>query len=180
MEAIEYYTYEDYKMWEGDWELIDGFPLAMAPSPSKNHQLVASAIIANIYYQLEKSNCNRCEVIGEIDYKVCEDTILKPDVVLSCNDEGEDYLTKAPEVVFEVISKSTAKRDEKFKFKIYEREKVKYYVLLYPNDLKAKIYKLANNTYIKEGDFSNEKYFFKDISCPFTLDFKEIFKRVKR
>ena len=30
---VETYTYEDYKRWEGDWELIDGVPLAMAPSP---------------------------------------------------------------------------------------------------------------------------------------------------
>jgi len=27
------YTYEDYKLWEGDWELLEGVPSAMAPSP---------------------------------------------------------------------------------------------------------------------------------------------------
>ena len=26
-----YYTYEDYRQWKGDWELIDGVPFAMAP-----------------------------------------------------------------------------------------------------------------------------------------------------
>ena len=35
---IEYYTYEDYKNWEGDWELIEGVPVAMAPSPLGIHQ----------------------------------------------------------------------------------------------------------------------------------------------
>ena len=30
--AIEYYTYDDYLLWEGDWELICGYPLMMSPS----------------------------------------------------------------------------------------------------------------------------------------------------
>ena len=36
--AFEYYTYDDYIKWEGDWELIDGIAYAMAPSPLKTHQ----------------------------------------------------------------------------------------------------------------------------------------------
>ncbi|WP_457626586.1 hypothetical protein [Persephonella sp.] len=27
------YTVEDYKQWEGDWELIEGIAYAMVPSP---------------------------------------------------------------------------------------------------------------------------------------------------
>ena len=54
---------------------------------------------------------------------------------------GNSYgVTKVPEIIIEVIFKSTAKRDEVHKFKIYEEEKVKYYVIVYPNDLKAKVY----------------------------------------
>ncbi len=30
-QLIEYYTYDDYKEWDGDWELIDGVAYAMAP-----------------------------------------------------------------------------------------------------------------------------------------------------
>ncbi len=32
------YTYTDYEQWEGDWELIYGFPYAMSPSPKRTHQ----------------------------------------------------------------------------------------------------------------------------------------------
>jgi len=28
--AIEYYTYDDYCLWEGKWELIKGMPMAMS------------------------------------------------------------------------------------------------------------------------------------------------------
>ena len=131
---IEYYTYDDYKEWEGEWELIEGVAYAMAPAPMKKHQAIASAIIAMLYPQLE--NCSQCEVLGEIDYKVDDYTTLKPDIVLTCGETNERYLTKAPEIVVEIISKSTARRDEVHKFAIYEKEKVNYYIIVYPDDLR--------------------------------------------
>ena len=75
--VIEYYTYDDYKEWEGNWELIDGVPLAMSPAPMRIHQSLATEIIYNLREQLE--DCIECEVLGEIDYKVSDDTILKPE-----------------------------------------------------------------------------------------------------
>ncbi len=35
---LDTYTYKDYKLWEGDWELINGHPQAMTPSPKYEHQ----------------------------------------------------------------------------------------------------------------------------------------------
>ena len=91
----------------------------------------------------------------------------------------EHYLTKAPEIIVEIISKSTAKRDEKYKFEIYEKEKVKYYIILYPNDLRAKIYKLKGSKYDKEGDFLLESYNFEDTTCGVSLDFERVFRRFR-
>jgi len=175
--AIEYYTYEDYKQWEGDWELIDGIPMAMAPAPMRKHQSIASKLISHLDRQLE--DCSRCEVLGEVDYKIDEYTILRPDIVLTCDETNDTYLTKAPEIVIEIISKSTAKRDEKYKFDIYEAEKVKYYILVYPDDLKAKVYHLDGKKYDKQGDFTLENYEFKDTLCDLSLDFKKVFKRFR-
>ena len=176
--AIEYYTYEDYKYWEGNWELIGGIPMAMSPAPMRKHQSIASEIIRYIGNQLE--NCQRCEVLGEVDYKVDEDTILRPDIVLTCDETNDTYLTKAPEIVIEIISKSTAKRDEKYKFDIYEAEKVKYYILVYPDDLKAKVYKLDDKEYDKQGDFTLESYEFEESLCGVSLDFERVFRRFRK
>lgn len=172
-----HYTYDDYKNWEGDWELINGIPIAMSPTPTRKHQAVASEIIYSLRNQLE--NCPECEVLGEVDYKISEDTILRPDVVLTCNETNEKYLIKAPEIIFEIISKSTAKKDEIYKFEIYQSQKVKYYVLIYPDDLRAKVYKLDGKFYDKQGDFSNEKYSFKKTTCKVSLDFERVFRRFK-
>ena len=176
--ALEYYTYKDYMNWEGRWELINGLPMAMSPAPMRKHQSIASEI--NYYLREQFDECELCEVLGEIDYKVNEDTVLRPDIVLTCGETHDVYLTKAPEIVFEIISPSTAKRDEKYKFEIYEAEKINYYVLIYPDDLKAKIFKLDGKAYDKQGDFLLESYEFENTTCKVALDFSKVFKRFRK
>lgn len=172
-----HYTYDDYKLWEGDWELYDGIAVAMSPAPMRKHQSLASEIITEFNNQLD--DCEMCEVLGEVDYKISDDTLVRPDVVLTCGETNENYLTKAPEIIVEIISKSTAKRDETYKFKIYEVQKVKYYIIVYPDDLIAKVYKLDEKKYDKQGDFSTEVYEFGETSCGVHIDFKRVFKRFR-
>ncbi len=149
-EDLPYYTVEDYKSWEGDWELIEGIPYAMAPSPLGIHQ----KIISNLIYEFRKEleNCSdRCFVYSELDWIISEDTVLRPDLSLLCK-EIKEYIKETPSVVIEVVSKSTAKKDETLKFKIYEREKVPYYILVYPNIQKVRVFKLEGNKYEKFFD----------------------------
>ena len=176
--AIEYYTYDDLKKWKGDWELIDGIPLAMAPASMITHQALANMIAHQLTSASEE--CEECVVASEVDWKISDDTVLRPDVVLVCNEENDAYLTKAPEIVVEVISKSTAKRDEKYKFEIYEKEKVKYYVLIYPDDLKAKVYKLDDKKFDKQGDFTRETYHFEGTACDVSVDFERVFRKFRK
>jgi len=171
------YSYDDYKLWDGDWELIDGIAIAMSPAPMRKHQSLAGNIIKELGNQIE--DCEICEVLGEIDYKINENTVLRPDIALTCGETHESYLTKAPEIIFEIISPSTAKKDENYKFDIYEKEKVKYYIIVYPNDLIAKVFKLDGKLYDKQGDFSKESYTFKDTTCNVTLNFEKVFKRFR-
>ena len=172
------YTYEDYKSWEGSWELIDGIPISMAPAPVKMHQRIASELFFQLKQELN-DDCEECEVLYETDWKISDATTLRPDIVLVCNDEGEAYLSKAPKIVIEILSPSTAKKDETIKFDIYEEEKVQYYILVYPKDLKAKVYTLDKNKYTKVADFTNEKLVFEELVCELELDFEKVFRRFR-
>jgi len=172
-----YYNYDDYRLWDGDWELLDGVAVAMSPAPMINHQMISAEILYNFRSNIEE--CPECAVASEIDYKVSDDTVLRPDVVLFCQEQEKAYLTKAPQIIVEIISKSTAKRDEGYKFEVYKREKVKYYIIVYPNDLVAKVYKLDDKEYDKQGDFTDESYLFEGLQCPFEIDFKKVFKRFR-
>ena len=168
--AFEYYTYDDYKKWRGDWELIDGIAYAMAPSPIFSHQYIAFEVA----FEMRKNNkCENCKIVLEEDYIIDEYNVLRPDISFVCNHKGE-YIKKAPKIVVEVVSKSTQKRDEKIKFEIYEKEKVEYYILVYPDLKKARAFKLVNGKYEKIGDFVDEVL---EIECT-KIDFKNVFKGI--
>jgi len=176
--ALLNYTYDDYIQWEGEWELIDGAPVSMAPAPVKIHQRLAGEIFMALKETMQ-NNCIDCEVLYEVDWKVTEETVLRPDIILACDDEHEAYLTKAPKIIVEILSPSTAKKDETVKFDIYEAEGVGYYILVYPDDLKAKVYSLKEGTYIKVGDFTHELLTFDDLDCSLSLDFEKVFGKFR-
>jgi Uma2 family endonuclease len=100
-------------------------------------------------------------------------------VVLSCHDSDNDFLSKRSEIIFEILSKSSIKMDQETKFCIYQEEKVPYYIIVNPDDLKAGIYKLENNEYSKQGDFNRECFEFGDLSCEVSVDFNDVFKRFR-
>ena len=176
-EYLPNYTYSDYTHWEGDWELIEGVAYAMAPSPILTHQIISMLVGSSLIDSLR--NCKNCIVVSEMDYKLSDDTVLRPDIALVCGQKKGAYIKKSPELIIEIVSKSSASRDEKIKFSLYQAEKVHYYILLYPEDLKAKIYKLQNNRYEKIIDLLEGTFEFKMLECDVKIDFDFVFERFR-
>jgi len=174
------YTYDDYVKWEGEWELIEGVPVSMAPAPVRIHQNIATEIIFQLKHTFDEESCPECVLSYENDWKVNEETVVRPDIVFVCDDEHEAYLTKAPKIIVEILSPATAKKDETVKFDIYESEGVQYYILVYPDDLKAKVYSLKEGRYIKVGDYTHEVLAFDDLSCKMSLDFGKVFHKFRK
>jgi Uma2 family endonuclease len=171
----EYYTKADFVKWEGDWELIDGMAYAMAPSPLVTHQNIMVKIAAQLDNAV--SECENCLVLAETDYEVSEDTILRPDILLICSEINE-HVDRTPELIFEILSPSTARRDETIKFEIYRREGVPYYILIDPERLRAKVYHLSDSgQYVKVGDFTKERYRFELEHCVIDFDFSKIWRK---
>ena len=83
---------------------------------------------------------------------------------------------KKPELIFEIASKSTIKKDETLKFELYQQEGVAFYVIVYPKKQVAKVYKLKDGHYIKAGDFSTEMYKFSLDDCSINFDFSKIWR----
>ncbi len=183
MSKIEYipqYTYSDYIQWDGEWELIEGIAISMAPAPMRIHQNIATELLFELKKSHDENECPNCIVSFENDWKISDNTLLRPDIVLVCNDDNEKYLTKAPKIIIEIISPSTAKKDETVKFDIYENEKVDYYILVYPSDLKAKAYKLKDDKYTKIADFTKEKLIFDELEYTFEIDFEKVFRKFRK
>ncbi len=176
-EYLPNYTYDDYIHWEGDWELIEGIAYAMAPSPILTHQTISMLIGSSLIDSVK--NCKNCIVVSEMDYKLSDDTVLRPDIALVRGQKEGAYIKKSPELIVEIVSESSASRDEKIKFSLYQAEKVPYYILLYPDDLKAKIYELQNNRYEKIIDLLEGSFDFKMLECNANIDFDFVFERFR-
>ena len=170
---LPHYTYDDYCLWEGQWELISGVPYAMTPAPLIVHQAISHRIDVQLGNGLKE--CEKCQALLPVDWKITDDTIVQPDNLVVCYEPKGAYLTKAPSLIFEIVSKSSRIRDAEIKFELYEQEGVSYYCLVFPEDNIVKVYELLSGRYVKVGDFSDEKVEFELIdTCKFNFDFAEI------
>lgn len=171
-EYQEHYTYSDYENWEGDWEIIDGCPYAISPKPMIKHQQVSG----NIYFELKlKSKCEHCLLAQEIDYKIANDTVVSPDVLLACGDDlGDKYLKKTPLIVFEILSPSTQRKDRNEKYHLYENEGIKYYVIVDSQTKIAEIYLLKNSKYELDKKTTHDTYNFDTDECKIEFEFHNI------
>ena len=174
IEDIPYYTYEDYKEWEGKWELIGGIAYAMSPAPMIKHQKISNNIAWLLKEALE--DCPECHALLPVDWKISKDTIVQPDNLIVCYEPEGAYITKAPVMVFEVLSPKTARKDTTVKFELYEREGVKYYIIVDPDDEIAKIYHLQEGRYIKVADATDEKVDFDLEKCRIEINFSKMWR----
>ena len=145
----EKYTYNDYKLWEGNWELINGYPIAMSPSAKYTHQSFSGKFYNKISRVLE-NNCGEkynCEVLFELDWVVDEHNTLRPDIIIVCAKIKEDFLTFPPTLAIEVTSFATQMRDRNTKYNIYEACGVKYYIMADPDKKTIEVFELIDNKY---------------------------------
>lgn len=172
------YTVDHYRTWKGDWELIDGVPSAMTPSPSPLHQLVAKGLVTQLDNSLLKNkDCGDCEVVYELDWFVDDYTVLRPDIAIVCGFDINQPLTKAPWLIIEIISPSSGLVDRHTKFEIYEEEQVPYYIIVDPLREHYQIFALQNSSYEEQSGVPTLNL---HAACDIAIDVPSIFKRVKK
>ncbi|MEO5649330.1 MAG: Uma2 family endonuclease [Ginsengibacter sp.] len=177
VKLLPYYTYEDYCLWEGRWELIEGIPFAMSPAPNMKHQWVVVNIMYELKKALKESKCKHCKVYDFIDLKIEEDTILQPDCSIVCGATKKNYLDFPPTLVVEILSDATALKDRISKFSIYEKFGIKYYLIVDPEKELVEIYFLTHSKYALQK-FSPEIPFIFSLSddCKIEVALKNIWE----
>ncbi len=169
---LPHYTWDDYQCWEGAWELIDGIAYAMSPAPSIQHQSISNNIAWLLKQQLD--GCENCMALLPVDWRIDDDTVVQPDNLIVCGNTSGKYLTKAPVLIVEILSKATAHKDKTTKSKLYEKEGVKFYLIVDPETTIIEIYDLFEGRFIKRLDASNEVLGFEFDECKITLDLAKI------
>ncbi|MEW6618013.1 MAG: Uma2 family endonuclease [bacterium] len=181
----ERFTYGDYLKWPNEerWELIDGVAYDMSPSPSRRHQEIVGELYRQIStYLLDKS----CQVyVAPFDVRLPEadeaeeeiETVVQPDIVIVCDTKKLDDrgCLGAPDIIIEILSPYTAKKDLITKYHLYERHKVKQYWIFDPVTEETMIFKLKENKYVKPEEYKKEEKILVDIFKGLEIDLSTIF-----
>ncbi len=177
IKILPHYTYEEYCLWEGRWELIDGIPYAMSPAPIPRHQLVCANLIYEFKNAIKKNKCKHCKVYDFIDIKVSEDTIVQPDVSIICKPVTKNFLDFPATLVVEILSASTAFKDRHVKFSLYEGMGIKYFLIIDIEKQTIEINTLENNQYHLTSYSGNQPYqFLLEADCNIDVDMKDIWE----
>lgn len=173
--TLPHYTYSDYLHWEGRWELIEGHPIAMSPAPTPKHQWISSALNASLFIALKEARIKYFRVYDFIDYKIAEDTIVQPDILIASREIKKPYLDYAPALVVEILSPSTAVRDRITKFELYETQGIRYYLMVDTEAEKIEIYELQNGEYQLRSNEAQPQFKFQlEEGCSITPDFSDV------
>lgn len=181
----ERWTYGDYLKWPNEerWELIDGVAYDMSPSPSRRHQEIVGELYRQIStYLLDKP----CQVyVAPFDVRLPEadeaeeeiETVVQPDIVVVCETKKLDDrgCLGAPDIIIEILSPYTAKKDLITKYHLYERHQVKQYWIFDPVTEEAMIFKLKENKYVKPEEYKKEEKIQVDIFKGLEIDLSTIF-----
>jgi len=155
-------TYDDFLLFPDDGkrhELIDGEHY-VTPSPNTKHQRVSGNLHLLIGSWLE------AHPIGQIFYApydvVFSDfDVVEPDLLYLSNERAAAVLTPlhargVPELVIEIASKGTRKRDETIKRRLYERTGVSEYWVVDPKVDVIRVYRRATEGFARVVEFSGE------------------------
>ncbi|MEI6876640.1 MAG: Uma2 family endonuclease [Spirochaetota bacterium] len=173
-----HYTYRHYRTWpdEERWELIDGQAWVMSPAPVSNHQRVVGSLsflfLSYVRGKPFEAFIAPFDVMiprgDEPDDEV--DSIVQPDL---CVYRDRSRVTRrggsgAPDLVVEVLSPRTSKKDQNDKFRLYERSGVLEYWVVDIGNRSVCVYRPLQNPgeppCFDEGELREPDYDFSPLA----------------
>ncbi len=176
------WTYGDYLKLDDDkrYEIIEGELLEM-PAPSTTHQRLVGRLFRLMSEFVEEKGLGEV-FVSPVDVILSETNVVQPDVVFVSKERSEIVKEKgvfgAPDLVVEVISPSTLKRDTEDKKRIYAEHGVKELWLVFPGERAVEVFTLRGSSY-EICSFSYEEGSVKSCNLKgFELNLGELFKEV--
>lgn len=158
-------------------ELIDG-EVIVAPAPVDNHQKQ----LARLYLKL----ANAVE-IGEwrfapSDVYLDDLNVVQPDLFWVSDQNPnchliENYWHCAPDLVIEILSPGTTRRDRDAKYSLYERTGVREYWIVDAQELYIEVYALQGGKFIRQGLYGLGDSFLSSVLNSITLNVDTLLKR---
>jgi Uma2 family endonuclease len=180
------YTYADYLTWRFEQmvEIIKGRLFILSPAPASRHQLISGKLIGQVFPYFSMHECNVYHapfdvrlVKGKIDDKDII-TVVQPDICVICDASkiDEKGCLGSPDLIIEILSPSTAKKDFNEKYNLYQENGVKEYWIVNP-DANCMHQYLLNDTglYEEKGFFGRTDKVSSSIFTGLVVDLAAVF-----
>ncbi len=149
------FTYKDYSSWPEDerWELIDGIAYDMCAAPTSKHQEISGELYFQLKLFLKKGNCKTFSAPFDIFLPIFPikdvneiNTVIQPDISVICDSSKiiDKGCLGAPDLIIEILSPSTSKKDLNEKFQLYEKHGVKEYWVVDPGNKYIQVFHLQS------------------------------------
>ena len=138
-------------------ELIDGEHY-VTPAPSLRHQAIVLNIGSILLAHVRAHGLGRV-FVAPLDVLFSKIDVVEPDVLFVSRARqtkvlGKKHLVGAPDLVVEIGSKWTRRRDETIKQKLYERFAVPEYWIVNPDVDAITVFRLAESRYERAAELS--------------------------
>ena len=172
-------TYQDYANLEGDerYELIDG-ELILVGSPNTDHQTASVRIGYRMYSFVEENGLGRF-FHAPYDVLFTDTDVVQPDL-LFVSKERESIITEAniqgaPDLIVEILSPSSSRRDWRDKRELYAEHGVSEYWIVDPANRIVWVMLLQDGTLVEEGAYGEGDTVTSTTLDGFSVGLDEIF-----
>jgi len=154
-------TYDDLLLLPDDrmrHEIIDGEHY-VTPSPNLRHQVIVGNLYLVMATYLETHPLGRI-FLSPLDVIFTEFDVVEPDLLYVSHDRDDaltgTHVRGVPELVIEIASKGTRRRDETIKRRLYERVGVSEYWLVDPKVDVVRVYRREHHGFGRAEELSSD------------------------
>lgn len=183
------YTYADYVKFEFDEmvELIRGKIFKMSPAPKSYHQEISMKLGSHIFIQLGDKSCKVYSAPFDVVLPVRNEsknratTVVQPDICVICDVSKIDEAgcVGAPDLIIEILSESTSKKDLNDKYQVYEESGVREYWIVMPKERLLEVFHLENGKYQRIKTYVDDDKISPVIFPELEIDLQNIFPEKK-
>jgi Uma2 family endonuclease len=169
------FTYEDLLQFPEDgkrYEILEG-ELVVTPAPNLGHQGASIALSTILYLHVEQHGLGTV-LAAPCDVLLSEISVVEPDLLFVSRERREimerAFVRGAPDLVVEILSPSTARRDREAKMKLYGQYGVPNYWLIDPEAREALAFALQDGEYHQTARAHDDETFsappFPELAIP--------------
>lgn len=156
-------------------ELING-EVVLAPSPVDRHQ----EAVGNLHVALRLLKRPGVLRLAPADVYIDEINVVQPDLFWVSPESSnchliDHYWHGAPDLIIEILSPGTTRRDRGDKYRLYEKYGVREYWLVDADELYIEVYVLSDGKFARQGLFSLGEQF-TSACLSVTLDVDRLLK----